>query len=251
MKRLMLLIIAVALFILVQQVSADVTIVNTVTSTVDGKEQSSGDNTAYYKADRVRMEVQTGMVSIIRLDKGVMWILKTEEKTYMEITPEQLKDLSARMKGEAKFDVEKTDETKEINKYNCTKVVIKTQMMGIPSTTEIWATKEIKPDETLLKFMKKAEEVFKDDPNMKSSTQMMQTVFDMNSYPVQMTTSLKMMGKEIKNQTTLKSIETGNIEDSLFELPEDYKLEAAPTMPKMNDLKNKIKVKDKIKDKIK
>jgi hypothetical protein len=247
MKRLTLIVFAVALCFAVQSAKADVKIVNDVKAMMNGKDQGSGENISYYKLDRARMESPSGGISIIRLDKSVMWVLDPKEKTYMEITAEQMKAMAALMKGEIKPEVEKTEETKKIGKYNCTKILVTMKIMGTTTTTEVWGTSEIEPDETLVKFSEKMAEVFKDNPNLQSSNKMMQDIYGMGMFPVQIYTKAKMMGMESENTSTLKSISTDELDDSLFELPEDYTKRDMKSG--MGDIKGGIKT--KLKDKIK
>lgn len=229
----------------------DVKIVNEVKNIINGKDQESGENISYYKADRARMEAPGGAISIIRLDKAVMWIINDAEKTYMEMNAEQLGALASIM-GEIKEPgVEKTGETKKIGKYNCTKIIVKMEIMGSKTETEIWGTKDIKPDPTLLKFNDKMLEIFKGNPSMESSYKMMQKVYDMEFFPVQTTTRAKIMGFSSENSSLLKEISTEKLDNSLFEIPEGYEKQEMPNMGNMSDTGTEGVIKGKSKNVIK
>jgi hypothetical protein len=244
MKKLTVILLAIAIMMTFQVAFGDVKIVNDVKNLVNGKDQNSGENTSCYKVDKARMESPNGSVSIIRLDKSVMWILSPKEKTYMEMTAEQMKAMAAFMKGEINPEVKKTEETKEIGKYKCTKIIVTMNIMGTATTTEMWTTTDIKPDETLLKFSEKMSEVFKDSPTLQASNAMMQKIYDMGAFPVQTHTKTKIMGIESENTSTLKSVSTDELEDSLFEIPEDY---TKKNMPGLDEATPKTKQKTKIK----
>lgn len=251
MKKMALVIFTIIISLTFQLAFGDVKIVNEVKNLVNGKDQGSGENISYYKPDRARMEAPGGAISIIRLDKGVMWIVNDAEKTYIEMNAEQMSALTAIM-GEIKEpEVEKTSETKKIGKYNCTKIIVKMEMMGSKTETEIWGTKDIKPDPTLLKFNEKMLEVFKGNPSMESSYKMMQKVYDMEFYPVQTTTKAKIMGFSSENTTSLKEISTEKLEDSLFEIPDGYEKQEMPNMGNMGGTGTKGVIKGKSKDVIK
>ena len=226
MKKTMLLLIIIAAVVAAQGALGDVKVVNHTETTMNGEEQSSGDMTAYYSEEMLRMEDPQGRITIVRLDKGLMWSIDPETKTYteqaMEEMAKQLEGLPAEMM-EVELEVDKTGEKKKIGDYNCTKFIITIKMMGTPVTTEVWATTDIEIDPVVLKFAENANKAFEKVPMLQRTFGMFKDVFNADSFPVQTVTETDMFGMKTKNLLTLKSVSSEKHDDSLFEIPEGYK----------------------------
>ncbi len=204
---------------------AVVKIVNHTSTIINGKEQSSGDTTTYYTEDALRMEATNGMITIVRLDKGTIWSLDPNTKTYTEQTVEQMIEQMKNIpKGmmDIEVDVEKTNEKKKIGKYNCRKIIMSMKIMGMPTETEIWATEDIEIDPVMLKFTEKAQKVFEEVPMLKQTYGMFEDVFDLKAFPVETVTEMNVFGRMTKNSSTLKSISMEKFDDTLFEIPKGY-----------------------------
>jgi hypothetical protein len=175
-------IIAVVILLLPAVALADLVVVEKVSSTGGmGMWKSGGTETTYIKGDKVRtdsdIKVEGMMQSmmpnpdmvqtyIVRMDKKVIWTLDSEEKTYTEMSFEDM----AAMAGEAgdvegEMDVQdvvltETGETKTIAGYKCkgilVEAVINVEAEG--STTSMdadavfWAAKEDKKLKELMKL---------------------------------------------------------------------------------------------------
>ncbi len=144
---------------------------------------SRGTETSYIKGEKIRNESETkteggmpgmmpgGMpkaVSIMRLDKGLTWIVNDADSTYQEITMKQLTDTLASITKDAKqppikvkeVTVKKTGETKTIAGYKCDGVLVKVAIesiddqkpMTFESQTLLWTTPQVKDLEELSKF---------------------------------------------------------------------------------------------------
>jgi len=231
MKKAASILIILMIIFAAQCVFAVVKVVNHTATIIDGKEQSSGDTTTYYTEDKLRMEAPNGMITIVRLDKAAIWSLDPNTKTYTEQTVEQMIEQMKNIpKGmmDIELDVEKTDEKKKIGKYNCRKIIISMKMMGMPTETEIWATKDIEVDSVMLKFTENAQKVFEEVPMLKQTYGMFEEVFDLKAYPVETVTEMNVFGRMTKNSSTLKSISEEKLDDSLFEIPEGYSKSKMP-----------------------
>ncbi len=226
MKKIMLLLTITAAVFAAQAVLGDVKVVNHAVTTMNDEEQSSGDMTAYYTEEKLRMEDPQGKITIIRLDKGLMWSIDPEAKTYTE---QSVEDMAKQLEGlpeemmEVELDVEKTGEKEKIGKYDCTKFILTMTMMGTPVTTEVWATTDIQIDPVMLKFAENANKAFEKVPMLQRTFGMFKEVFDANSFPVKTVTETDMFGMKTKNSMMLKSISSEKFADSLFEIPEGYK----------------------------
>jgi len=231
MKRILILLTIVFIVTAAQLSLAGVKIVQEAVSTINGKEQeqSSGEITAYYTEDKLRMEDAQGKITIIRLDTGTMWALDPESMTYTEQTVEQMTE---QMKGmpenmmNIEMEVEKTDETETINDYKCKKVIVKMKIMGMTVTMDVWATTDIKPDPILIKFSDKANEVFESIPMLKSTFGAFKEVFEDNTFPIKTVTKSNMFGMKTENVSTVTSVTTEDFDDDLFEVSDDYKKKA-------------------------
>ncbi len=210
---------------------ADMKVVNDTVTEVKGKEPSKGEQISYYKADRARMEDGTGKITIIRLDKELMWVVDLDKKTYMETT---FDDLRTQMKsipaGMLKMEKEtkETDETKEVNGYKCVKLVTTMKMMGTKVEFTAWATKGIKIDPAMAKFAEGAVKAFEDIPMMQVAFGMIKDFIDKKLFPVQMVNESSMFGMTTKSTTTFKDVSYDDLDDSLFELKEGLKKETSP-----------------------
>jgi hypothetical protein len=144
-----------------------------------GMWSSTGEEVTYVKGDMMRNESQTekkGMtpgkpiddpppaVSIIRLDKGVIWYLNLMDKTYMErpLEPEHDPNSDAYHFGLKDMKVTRTEKTKEIMGLKCTatKVTVAFETSlgdegeNLVQTVDLvfWMTSEAKALDDLRKF---------------------------------------------------------------------------------------------------
>ena len=165
-------VIALAVVLIPGAVFADLLITESVSSSgAMGMWESKGTETTYIKGDKVRtdskMEVKGMMEAmmpdadevqtyIVRMDKGVIWSLDNEEKTYFEM---EVKDIGA-MAGEESegtmnvrdIKLERTGDTKKIAGYKCEGILIEAvievesqgTVMAMDADALFWAAKEDK-----------------------------------------------------------------------------------------------------------
>jgi hypothetical protein len=166
-------------------VRADLTVKEqTQMSGMMGMISSKGTETTYIKSDKMRTEGQTAMggamggmmegsggsktadvVTITRLDKGVLWMVNNDDSTYVEIP---LKGVAADSLAEGfkikDISVKKTGQTKEIIGYKCEGVEVgmtfeitvregkETQAQTYSIKNLFWMRPEIKDLEELRRF---------------------------------------------------------------------------------------------------
>lgn len=119
--------------------------------------------TQWFAGDKVRSN--DGNESILmRLDKDSIYTLDNKKQTYTAIQAstlgvpaqagdEQMPAMMASMMGsmmKMEVTIEPTTETKKIGKWNCTRYNQTVSMMGIATTSELWATEEVMIDKKLL-----------------------------------------------------------------------------------------------------
>jgi len=172
-------IIAILVLLIPAVALGDLLIKETVSSTgAMGMWESRGTETTYIKGDKVRtdseMEVKGMMEAmmpdpdvigthIVRMDKGVIWSLDNEEKTYVEMAVMDMGAASGEVEG--KMDVrditlEKTGETKKIAGYKCDGILIEAlidveaqgRVMTMNAEALFWAAKEDKKLKELMKL---------------------------------------------------------------------------------------------------
>lgn len=207
---------------LASAVRADVTIV-TETETKGAGPAQKATTTQYYTATKMRNEYGEQSISIIDLDNERMITLMPAMKMYMEQSFDDLKKMAEAFKSkEPEYEVEKTKETKEINGYTCQKVIMRVKQMGAETVTESWMTKDIKIDSAITEFLKNWAEKVKDIPQQKQSLEAQQKLFEEGLFPVKTVTRMKMPMGTMTTTQTLTKIEKGDLDDSLFEIPEGY-----------------------------
>ena len=165
-------IVAVLVVLIPGAVLADLLITENVMSTgAMGMWESKGTETTYIKGDKVRTDSKTevkGMMEammpdpdvvqtyIVRMDKGVIWSLDNEDKTYFEMA---VMDMSAAGGEQAEgtmtvrdIKLERTGDTKKIAGYKCEGILIEAvmevesqgRMMPMDVEALFWAAKEDK-----------------------------------------------------------------------------------------------------------
>jgi hypothetical protein len=181
-----------------------------------GMGASEGTEVTYVKGDKVRTEstvmfkgMRPGMapaeasttVTIIRLDKGVVWHLDQDKKTYMEISLSG--DEVGGTGGEARFEVkdikvEKTGEKRETAGYKCEGVNVEmtyeassgAQMMTETTDILFWITpegKELKEMRTVWERMLERAGSGKEDMPMKHAMrELSKTMEDLEGVPLGM-----------------------------------------------------------------
>ena len=189
---------------------------------------AEGKAVVYFKADRARMEDPTGnlcprdSMTIYRLDKGVMWVVQRNTKTYEEYRFEDMRKLPRL--GDVKVNTEKTDETKVIKGHKCRKFVTKIKNPGsrMTITHTTWATDEIKTDEAMKEFTKKAIKELEGVSMLQGAFEYYQDLIDAGVFSVKTVTTSSFRGKGRETTTTLDSLSTDELEDSLFVVPKGY-----------------------------
>ncbi len=207
---------------LVPGVRADVTVVTETERTGAGPAQKTT-TTQYYTATKMRTEYGEQSVSIIDLDNERMITLMPAMKVYMEQSFDALKKMAEGFKDTGpEYEVEKTEETKKINGYTCRKVVMRVKHTDTEAVTESWMTKDIEIDSAITDFLKNWAEKVKDIPQQKQSLEVQQKLFGEGLFPVKTVTRVTMATGTMTTTQTLTKIEKGDLDDSLFEVPEGY-----------------------------
>jgi len=200
--------------------------------------------------DRARYDQGEDTSTIIRLDKNVMYSLDHNDKTYEEIPFRDLSEIpsatisesepsdkekqeaeefasgvTAMMKAEAK--VTETGKKKKIRGWNCREYTMIMKMMTATTTSEMWATEDIKINyrlyrelyyRTLLNAMLSRQpgsrEMFKE---------MIEEMKKIKGILVLSTTTSSVMGVEVKTIEELVEVAEKKAPEGNYEIPEGYK----------------------------
>jgi hypothetical protein len=203
-----------------------------VTITMENKvKTSAGEQTTtvtqYYTPTKMRSEFGEASVSIVDLDKGRMITLMPAAKLYVEQTFDEVKKLTGQMKApEPRVTVEETDETEEINGYNCRKIIVRVETthgnMVTKQVTEHWMTTDVKAVEAVHEFQKNMSEALKDLPQSRAGLEVRQKFADEGLFPIKTVVHMQGPAGETVSTMTVTKIEEGDLDDELFEIPEGY-----------------------------
>lgn len=182
-----------------------------------------------YMPGMAKVVTRSGHVIVLRLDKQVVDILNPGRKTYSEITfddlenkrfanltPDQRKVIEEHMAREknkdskkASFDVDKTDSTRTIEGFKCTKYVLKRD--GKPSGA-VWATDDIKAADD---FHKDARKLFdRLESAVGGNDRFAEWVDKVDGFPIQI--------EGHNNTTRITHIKQESIPESQFAVPAEY-----------------------------
>jgi len=221
--RLLVGVVLVGLVVAAPAVRADMTITMETETKGTGPAQKAT-TTQYYTATKMRTEMGETSASIIDLDEERMITLMPATKMYLVQTFAQLKQMAAAMKGQKPtVEVEKTEEEQEISGYNCQKVIVRMSVMGSQTVMEMWMTTEADIDDSIKEFQENSAEKFKDIPHMSASSEAMKELVEEGFFPIKTVTRTKMPAGTMTTTQTVTKIEKGDLDESLFEIPEGYK----------------------------
>ncbi len=217
-----------ALLVAALVIGAGVAVRADVTITMEQEVKSAaGTQTAtvkqYYTPTKMRNEFGEASVSIVDLDAGRIITLMPALKTYIARTLAELKEQAAAFKmAQPKVSVEKTDETEEINGYNCQKFVVRVEVLGNVTVTEQWMTTEAEGIEAVHQFQEKMGEVFKELPQYTADLGVKRKFAEEGLFPIKTVVHMQGPGGEVTSTMTVTKIEEGDLDDEVFEIPEGY-----------------------------
>jgi len=177
--------------------------------------------------------------AIMLFDEKKLYMIDHEKKTYMEMPMDFEKLSSEMMKDQNEEDVKKmqgmmqnmmkieasvevTDEKQKINDWNCKKYILTMNMMMGTITQEIWATEEIKIDESL--YSKYATSAYSAMPGMQAALgSLLEEMKKIKGVHVKTITSQKVMNQNFESWTELITFKETSAPDDIFQLPSGYK----------------------------
>jgi hypothetical protein len=213
---------------------------------VMGQTQPAKDSVRETWVGENRIRNDEGLQSVImRLDRKQVYFINNEQKMYavLPMDVEKMakqaiegdKSMSIQEKEQAKkfvqemmrdiskftISIKETGETKKIGKWNCSKYIQTTKTAMGPSTTEIWATKDIPLDYGMLNRMFAASMMMM--PSLKGSMDdISREMSKIKGVTVYSASSSSVMDTQVKSTQELLDCADKNVPDSFYEPPEGY-----------------------------
>lgn len=180
---------------------------------------------------------------IVRLDKQTVTMVDHAKKAYAEMplnldkavgqmggekmTKEQKEAMSGMMQSMMKFSmkVTETGEKKKIGAWNCRKYIQKLDTAMGPTTTEVWATEDIKVKGDI--FAKYSAIMMTMQPGLKESmAQVMQETKKIKGVTVLTSSTSSVMGATLKTTMQLLEFKEGRVPANIGTVPAGYKKQA-------------------------
>jgi hypothetical protein len=191
--------------------------------------------------DKARLDHGEDTSTIVRLDKKMIYLINHAEMKYGEmpfnetsdiltaavsgadLSDEEKAEAQKMMKGFAsmmqpKVTVKETGETQKIKNWNCKKYIMTMEMMGTKSTSEIWATENIKIDYEL--YMTLGLSMMPKTPGLEKMLEEMKKI---KGLTVLSTATTSVMGTDVKSSQELLEVSEKSAPAGTYEVPEGYK----------------------------
>lgn len=188
--------------------------------TIMGQTQPAADMTSesWITSDKIVI-ISKKQKIIMDIVKKSMTMVNHDQKTIMDMPMDFSKSMGKMMQMDLK--VEETNERKKIGKWNCQKYLQTINMVMGTTTSEIWATEEIKVDGDL--YTKYSVGILAQMPgmgqNMGTITEELKKIKGVHVYSEQ---TMIMMGQPIKSSIELMEFKEGKAPSNLFDLPTEY-----------------------------
>ena len=187
----------------------------------------------WLQGDLFKMETNQGSI-ILRKDKGVVWIIDSDRKQYLEFPFSMFEGMMKSAKQQAEtmetqYEYKKTGRKNKIGRWNCYEVVIKFKDPTNPQVEHksvIWMTKDAELDP------KKLAEAFEWD--WFGTTKYNKDVLkhsELDGFPVRIITEDHTQQGVVKSIMTLTDFQHKSFPMSTFELPKGYTKIQMPQMP--------------------
>ncbi len=207
-----------------------------------GQSQPAKDeeNTIWLGEGRMRMD-QGDSTFIIRADESKMYIIEHDDKKYfvvdLPVDPDKLlpAEMAKQMMQMMKFDatVTPSDETKKVGEWTARRYDVTMSSAMTQMKMEIWTTKDITFDYSGFNNLYEQTKLLA--PGMGDVVEEMKKV---DGFQVESTTSMTMMGSEMKMSERTLSVEEGTPPAGAYDPPAGYKAEPFDFL-KMQQMKGK------------
>jgi hypothetical protein len=187
--------------------------------TVPAKDEQS---VMWSSSDKMCLNPDKDTVSVIRLDKKVLWVIYKKNKKYSELDLDALAAM-ADVPGMGNMmnvsaTVTPTTETKQIGKWNCTKYQISSTMPMTTIETVSWNSTDIKVDYDAYTKMKNFASAV-----MPGFGEMIKEFQKIKGFPVFTESVSKIMGNEVKSSEELIEISEKAAPAGIYDIPSGFK----------------------------
>jgi hypothetical protein len=193
--------------------------------------------------DKARLDLFEDKSIIIRLDKKVMYTIDHAEMNYAEfpytktgdilsaavsgsdLSDEEQAEAKKMMEGFAEMmqpevSIKETGETQKIKNWKCQKYIMTMSMMGMTTTSEVWATEDIKIDYELYTTLRLSMM-----PKTSGLDKMLEEMKKIKGITVLSTGTMSMMGTDVKTTQELIEVSEKSAPPGTYEVPDGYKKE--------------------------
>jgi hypothetical protein len=191
-------------------------------------------STLWIAADKMRMDGENESV-LLTAGKDSMYLIDNKKKSYTGISLSHIVDpsgqgqemppeMAAMMANMMKMEVtiEPTTETKTINTWKCTKYLQTVKMMGMTTTSELWATTDLKVDPAMArKFVSSSYLMNKSMKNM--AAQMQKEYEKVKGFVVYTVSTSAVNGKESRTTSEVREMKESVAPAGTYEVPAKYK----------------------------
>jgi hypothetical protein len=191
--------------------------------------------------DKARLNYGKDTSIIVRQDKRMLYTINHTKMTYSEMPFNETSDIltasisgadlseeekaqaQKMMKGFAqmmtpKVSVEETGETQKIKNWKCNKYIMTMKMMGTTSTSEIWATEDIKINYELYTTLRLSMM-----PKSPGLDKMLEEMKKIKGLTVLSTDTTAMMGTQVTSTQELLEASEKSAPAGTYKVPEGYK----------------------------
>jgi hypothetical protein len=116
--------------------------------------------------------------------------------------------------------IKETGETQKIKNWKCQKYIMTMKMMGTTTTSEVWATEDIKVDYELYLTLRLSMM-----PKSPGLDKMLEEMKKIKGLTVLSTGTMSMMGTDVKTTQELIEVSEKSAPAGTYEVPEGYKKE--------------------------
>jgi len=192
----------------------------TVRSSVEGlkmDQPTTGQVHIWVAPDRLRRD-EGETSTIVRLDRGKVYVLNHADKTYLELAAPDLQKLAAPAGAQMKVQVTATGETKKVGTWNARKYKVDiSNPEGLHLDTTIWASKDVASYQA---YGKLAAALAAMQPGSGEWARQMQQI---EGFPVIQEADVTMGGSRFKTREELVAVETKDAPAGTYDPPAGYK----------------------------
>ncbi|HSS76685.1 MAG TPA: DUF4412 domain-containing protein [Thermoanaerobaculia bacterium] len=192
----------------------------TVRSSVEGlkmDQPTNGQIHIWVAADKLRRD-EGETSSIVRLDRGKVYLLNHGDKTYVEIAAPDVQKLAPPAEAAIKVQITATEEKKKVGEWNARRYKVDISSPdGVHLDTTIWASKDVASHQA---YGKLAAVLAALQPGSAEWARQMQQI---EGFPVLQEADVAMGGSRFKTREELVTVETKDAPAGTYEPPAGYK----------------------------